>query len=176
MGWCKRNPVVAGLMAAVAVLLLSGTVISSALAVQSSHRADEALSRRTTPMRRLPKRCARKTVPTTRPARPRPTPKKPASRKPRRASYKRRQEGLERLLMNLDGRLERYGSAISSVRLEFLNEFLKLGQELMEDNQKEPTARLQTAQLHRRIGEVWLGDNDAQAEKVTARPWGCSRS
>jgi tRNA A-37 threonylcarbamoyl transferase component Bud32 len=44
--WCKRNPVVAGLLAAVAVSLLLGTVISSYFAVQSAVRMRTAVSER----------------------------------------------------------------------------------------------------------------------------------
>ncbi len=44
--WCRHNPLVAGLMAAVVVALLLGTVISGSFAVQSAHDAAEALSKR----------------------------------------------------------------------------------------------------------------------------------
>src|SRR5262249_32823524 len=41
--WCRRNPLVAGLAAAVAVVLLAGVGISSYFAVQANERADEAV-------------------------------------------------------------------------------------------------------------------------------------
>jgi WD40 repeat protein len=41
--WCRRNPVVAGLVAAVALTLLAGVGISSYFAIQASERADEAV-------------------------------------------------------------------------------------------------------------------------------------
>lgn len=40
--WCRRNPVVAGLTAAVAALLVVGSVVSSSLAVEARSRAVEA--------------------------------------------------------------------------------------------------------------------------------------
>ncbi len=40
--WCRRNPVVAGLTAAVAVVLLTGTVVSLYFAAQAARRAAEA--------------------------------------------------------------------------------------------------------------------------------------
>jgi hypothetical protein len=44
--WCKRNPLVAGLLAAVVALLLGGTILSTALAVLAGQRAEnERLAR-----------------------------------------------------------------------------------------------------------------------------------
>ena len=43
--WCKRNPVVAGLSAAVAVVLLVGAIVSSALAVVANQNAELAETR-----------------------------------------------------------------------------------------------------------------------------------
>ncbi|MCI0456517.1 MAG: protein kinase [Gemmataceae bacterium] len=40
--WCRRNPIVAGLTAAVAGALLVGTLVSSHFAIQADHRAEEA--------------------------------------------------------------------------------------------------------------------------------------
>jgi WD40 repeat protein/tRNA A-37 threonylcarbamoyl transferase component Bud32 len=40
--WCRRNPVVAGLLAAVALSLVTGTAISSYFAIQATERAEEA--------------------------------------------------------------------------------------------------------------------------------------
>src|SRR5207245_4357048 len=40
--WCRRNPVVALLIAAVFVALLAGTVVSWAFAIEAGNRADEA--------------------------------------------------------------------------------------------------------------------------------------
>jgi WD40 repeat protein/serine/threonine protein kinase len=41
--WCNRNPVVAGLAASVALLLVAGTIISSYFAIQADQRARDAL-------------------------------------------------------------------------------------------------------------------------------------
>jgi hypothetical protein len=41
--WCKRNPVVAGLMAAVVVSLTAGIVASTGFAIRASEREDEAV-------------------------------------------------------------------------------------------------------------------------------------
>jgi WD40 repeat protein/tRNA A-37 threonylcarbamoyl transferase component Bud32 len=43
--WCRRNPLVAGLTAAVVLVLLGGTVISSFFAVQANRRATEVARR-----------------------------------------------------------------------------------------------------------------------------------
>ena len=42
--WCRRNPVVAGLMAAAALFLLAGTGISSYFAIQANRKAAEAFA------------------------------------------------------------------------------------------------------------------------------------
>src|SRR5439155_8968971 len=39
--WCKRNPVVAGLLTAVATLLLGGAGVSTAFAVQAGRKAED---------------------------------------------------------------------------------------------------------------------------------------
>jgi tetratricopeptide (TPR) repeat protein len=44
--WCRRRPAVAGLLAAVAVLLLAGTGVSSYFAFQAIHEAEQARSQR----------------------------------------------------------------------------------------------------------------------------------
>src|SRR5262249_18571156 len=43
--WCRRNPAVAGLAAAVALVLVAGTVVSSFFAVQAGRRAPQAARR-----------------------------------------------------------------------------------------------------------------------------------
>ena len=43
--WCRRNPVVAGLTSVVAVLLVTGIVVSSFFALEADHRAAEARRR-----------------------------------------------------------------------------------------------------------------------------------
>jgi hypothetical protein len=40
--WCRRNPALAGLQAAVVVLLVTGTTVSTFFALEASRRADEA--------------------------------------------------------------------------------------------------------------------------------------
>src|SRR5262249_44744495 len=42
--WCKRNPALASLMAAVVIVLLAGTGLSTYFAVQADQRAAEALA------------------------------------------------------------------------------------------------------------------------------------
>ena len=51
--WCKRNPVVAGLLATVALLLVAGTVVSSYFAIESSARATAEVKAREQAFRNL---------------------------------------------------------------------------------------------------------------------------
>ena len=45
--WCRRNPVVAGLSAAIVLTLVSGAVLSGYFAVQAESRAEEAIAEKT---------------------------------------------------------------------------------------------------------------------------------
>jgi eukaryotic-like serine/threonine-protein kinase len=44
--WCRRNPVVAGLSTAVALALVSGTIVSTYFSIQASARAREVITER----------------------------------------------------------------------------------------------------------------------------------
>ena len=76
-------------------------------------------------------------------------------------AFRKRQDTVDALLVRIDRRLENYGGALASVRMEFLNEFLKLNDDLMRERGKEPSLRRQAAQLHQRIGDLQALRNDS---------------
>ncbi len=59
--WCRRNPVVAGLSAGLAVALLAGTAISIAFAVRAENRAEAERQERQRAENRSPAGCPRRT-------------------------------------------------------------------------------------------------------------------
>jgi thiol-disulfide isomerase/thioredoxin len=83
------------------------------------------------------------------------------------AGFRKRQDTLDALLVRLDRRLETLGPAISSVRMEFLAEFRKLNDELMQERGHEPAVRRQAGQLLERIADLEATRNDTAAGEQT---------
>src|SRR5262249_16866235 len=71
------------------------------------------------------------------------------------ASFARRLDTIDDLLLNLDGRLANM-SELASVRVEFLNEFLRFTQQLAEDQRDDVKVRRQLGRIHARLGGVYL--------------------
>jgi peroxiredoxin len=87
------------------------------------------------------------------------------------ASFRKRQDTVDALFVRIDRRLENsnVGPETRSVRLEFLNEFLKLNDDLLRERGQEPEVRRQAAQLHQRIGDVTsLADGERHYRKAIA--------
>ncbi len=83
------------------------------------------------------------------------------------AGFRKRQDTVDALLIRFDGRLESLGRPLASVRLEFLNEFLKLNDELLKERGQEPGIRRQAAQLYQRIADLEAQHNGGRdAEPV----------
>ncbi len=82
------------------------------------------------------------------------------------AGFRKRHDTVDSLLIRLDGRLESLGSGSASVRMEFLKEFQKLNDELMQERGREPEVRRQAALLNQRIGDLEASRRDtSQGEK-----------
>ncbi len=71
-------------------------------------------------------------------------------------ALKNSQEAIERTILNLDQRLANLSdSEVNSVRLELLQEMLKISQGLLKDYASDRSVRQQTAQIYRRIGDLY---------------------
>jgi thiol-disulfide isomerase/thioredoxin/tRNA A-37 threonylcarbamoyl transferase component Bud32 len=68
-------------------------------------------------------------------------------------SFKKRLDTVDDFVIRLDGRLANL-RGLENVRMEFLQELLRLSQSLLEEQKQEPTARFQTSRLQRRIGDL----------------------
>jgi thiol-disulfide isomerase/thioredoxin/tetratricopeptide (TPR) repeat protein len=68
--------------------------------------------------------------------------------------FRKREDTVDALLIRLDGRLASLGPMLGSVRQEFLNEFLKLNDELLKERGQEPVARRQAAHLYQRLADL----------------------
>jgi tetratricopeptide (TPR) repeat protein/peroxiredoxin/tRNA A-37 threonylcarbamoyl transferase component Bud32 len=82
------------------------------------------------------------------------------------AAFRKRQDTVDALLVRIDRRLENYGSGLASVRLEFLDEFRRLNEELLRERGQDPVVRRQAAQLYQRIGDLAIlgsGPNGPEA-------------
>src|SRR5262249_20238823 len=75
------------------------------------------------------------------------------------AGFRKRQDTVDDLLIRIDRRLENLSGA-DSVRMEFLQEFLKLNQELRKERGDDPEVRRQAAHLYQRIGDLELLKRD----------------
>lgn len=76
------------------------------------------------------------------------------------AGFRKRQEIIDDLMVRIDGRLENYGSELTSVRMEFLDEFRKLNEQLRKERGNDLTVRRQAAFLNQRIGDLELQKRD----------------
>jgi serine/threonine protein kinase/thiol-disulfide isomerase/thioredoxin len=74
-----------------------------------------------------------------------------------KASADKRLEVVDDLLIRLDGRLANYRGA-DTVRMEFLQEFLKLSRQLLDERPTDPAVRRKTARVHYRIADLWYDD------------------
>jgi serine/threonine protein kinase/thiol-disulfide isomerase/thioredoxin len=70
------------------------------------------------------------------------------------AGYQKRLDDLDSFITNLDGRLSSLPD-VKSLRLEFLDDFRRLSERLLQENPNDPTARRHSALIHYRMGEVW---------------------
>jgi thiol-disulfide isomerase/thioredoxin/tetratricopeptide (TPR) repeat protein len=70
------------------------------------------------------------------------------------AGFQKNLETIDDLLINLDGRLAQKED-MESVRIEFLREFLAIGEKLQQDKPTDPIARRQRGRVWARIGDVW---------------------
>jgi thiol-disulfide isomerase/thioredoxin/tetratricopeptide (TPR) repeat protein len=68
--------------------------------------------------------------------------------------FQKNLETIDDLLINLDGRLAQKED-MESVRIEFLREFLAIGEKLQQDKPTDPIARRQRGRVWARIGDVW---------------------
>jgi thiol-disulfide isomerase/thioredoxin len=75
------------------------------------------------------------------------------------AGFRKRQDTVDDLLIRIDRRLENL-NGVDSVRMEFLQEFLKLNQELRKERGDDPEVRRQAAHLYERIGDLELLKRD----------------
>jgi peroxiredoxin/tetratricopeptide (TPR) repeat protein len=93
----------------------------------------------------------------------------------REAAERTFQKGLatiDDMLINLDGRLANK-EGMESVRVEFLNEFQRFGQQLLKDRPGEPQARRQLGRVAARVGDVYAqgrnyADSDAAFREAAA--------
>jgi tetratricopeptide (TPR) repeat protein/thiol-disulfide isomerase/thioredoxin len=69
------------------------------------------------------------------------------------AGFQKDLETIDDLLINLDGRLAQKED-MESVRIEFLREFLAIGEKLQQDRPTDPVARRQRGRVWARIGDV----------------------
>lgn len=70
-----------------------------------------------------------------------------------RASFQRRLDEVDDLIIRLDGRLANI-RAMATVRMEFLHEFLKLAENLLKEQPDDPKARYQAAHTHYLVGDL----------------------
>lgn len=75
------------------------------------------------------------------------------------ASRDKHRDTLQKMVTNLDGRLENY-RGLESVRHEFLAEFLEMCQSLPDEHKADPDLRRQTAEVHRRLGDIFKNDRE----------------
>jgi serine/threonine protein kinase len=145
--WCRRNPVTAALLGAVAAALVGGTAVASYFAYDARRQAGEAFR-----------------------ARGRAEQKEQEAR----AEGARAQNNLQEALASIDQMLTHVGERrlqhvpqFDRERRSILQDALKLQQRLLDQNSTEPSARLETAKAHVRVGDIdyFLGE-DRSAEQA----------
>src|SRR5262249_13541421 len=77
------------------------------------------------------------------------------------ANLQRRLDVVDDMLANSDGRLAKK-PGMDSVRLEFLNEFLKISKQLLAEQGNDPAIRRQAARVYRSIGDLWADGVNAR--------------
>jgi peroxiredoxin/tetratricopeptide (TPR) repeat protein/tRNA A-37 threonylcarbamoyl transferase component Bud32 len=70
------------------------------------------------------------------------------------ASFQKRIEEVDQLITRLDGRLAITPNS-ETLRMEFLQEFRRSSEGILQENPNDPSARRQIAFVHRLIGDVW---------------------
>jgi serine/threonine-protein kinase len=81
-------------------------------------------------------------------------------------NFGKRLDVIDDIVFNIDGRLAMM-QGMGSVRIEFLNEVMKLSQQLLKDYPNDPRARRQAGRVHRSFGELAQSSgNSREAEKA----------
>lgn len=89
-----------------------------------------------------------------------------ASEREANRSFEQSLERIDDMIINLDGRLA-HKDGMGSVRIEFLREFQRFGQQLLKERPGDPVARRQVGRLAARLADVYylrdMGDEGDEA-------------